>query len=55
MMAKRSRKMKTFINTEFNDKFYGYEIINPNAEKFYVTFGFNRYVLEDLIKDDSNT
>ena len=54
MMAKRSRKMQTFINTEFNDNFYWYEIINPNAEKFYITFGFNRYVLEDLIKDDSN-
>ena len=55
MMAKRSRKMKTFIDTEFNDNFYWYEIINPNAEKFYVSFGFNRYVLEDLIKWDSNT
>jgi 2-oxoglutarate ferredoxin oxidoreductase subunit alpha len=55
MMAKRSRKMKTFIDTEFNDNFYWYEIINPNAEKFYVSFGFNRYVLEDCIKWDSNT
>lgn len=55
MMAKRSRKMRTFIDTEFNDNFYWYEIINLNAEKFYVSFGFNRYVLEDLIKWDSNT
>ena len=55
MMAKRSRKMKTFIDTEFNDNFYWYEIINPNAEKFYVSFGFNRYVLEDCIKWNQNT
>lgn len=54
MMAKRSRKRQTFIDTEFNENFYGYEIINPNAEKFYVTFWFNRYLLENIINDNKN-
>ena len=39
----------------FNDNFYGYEIINPNAEKFYVSFWFNRYVLENIIEWKSDT
>ena len=55
MMAKRTRKMRTFIKEIFNDNFYGYEIINPNAEKFYVSFWFNRYVLENIIEWKSDT
>ena len=51
MMKKRFQKMETFIQKEFNSDFYGYEIINPEAKNFFITFGFNRYVLEDYIKD----
>jgi len=51
MMKKRFQKMETFIQKEFNSDFYWYEIINPDAKNFFVTFGFNSYVLKDYIKD----
>lgn len=50
MMEKRAQKLKTFVEQEFNSDFYGYEIINPNAETFYMTMGINRYALEQHIK-----
>ncbi len=49
MMEKRFKKMDTFISTEFSEEYYGYEIINPDAETFYITMGVNRYVLEQHI------
>lgn len=49
-MEKRAQKLKTFVEQEFNSDFYGYEIINPNAETFYITMGINRYALEQHIK-----
>ena len=51
MMEKRAQKLKTFVEQEFNSDFYGYEIINPDAEIFYITMGINRYSLEQHIKD----
>lgn len=50
MMEKRAEKMQTFIKQEFNENFYGYEIINPEAKKFYITMGINRYALESHIE-----
>ena len=50
MMKKRAQKLKTFVKQEFNSDFYGYEIINPDAETFYITMGINRYALEQHIK-----
>ena len=50
MMEKRVQKLKTFVEQEFNSDFYGYEIINPDAETFYITMGINRYALEQHIK-----
>lgn len=50
MMEKRAQKLKTFVGQEFNSDFYGYEIINPDAETFYITMGINRYALEQHIK-----
>ena len=50
MMDKRARKMDTFIENEFNEDFYWYEIINPEAKTFYVSMWINRYVLEEHIK-----
>ena len=47
---KRFKKLETFVQQEFTKDFYGYEIINPEAKEFFVTFGVNRYVLEDYIK-----
>lgn len=50
MMEKRAQKLKTFVEREFNSDFYGYEIINSDAETFYITMGINRYALEQHIK-----
>lgn len=51
MQDKRDQKLKTFVQQEFSEDFYGYEIINPEAEKFFVTYGWNRFVLEDYIRN----
>jgi len=47
---KRFRKLETFVSQEFSKDFYGYEIVNPDAKKFFVTYGVNRYVLEDFMR-----
>lgn len=47
---KRFKKLETFVQQEFTKDFYGYEIINPEAKEFFVTFGVNRYVLEEYIR-----
>lgn len=52
MQDKRDQKLKTFVQKEFNDDFYGYEIINPDAENFFITYGWNRFVLEDFIRQN---
>ncbi|MEI8008289.1 MAG: hypothetical protein WCI00_02345 [bacterium] len=46
---KRFKKLETFVQQEFTKDFYGYEIINPEAKEFFVTFGVNRYVIEEYI------
>lgn len=50
MNDKRFKKLDTFVQQEFTNDFYGYEIINPEAKIFFVTFGMNRVVLEDYIR-----
>lgn len=52
---KRFRKMETFIKDELNDTFYGYEIINPDAKQFFVTFGFTNYAIQDFMKEKNKT
>ena len=47
---KRFKKLATFVQQEFTNDFYGYEIINPEAKEFFVTFGVNRYVIEEYIR-----
>ena len=47
---KRFKKLETFIQQEFTKDFYGYEIINPEAKEFFVTFGVNRYVIEEYVR-----
>ena len=47
---KRFKKLETFVQQEFTKDFYGYEIINPEAKEFFVTFGVNRYVIEEYIR-----
>jgi len=46
---KRFKKLETFVQQEFTDNFYGYEVINPEAKNFFVTMGVNRYVLQDFM------
>ncbi|HRX64101.1 MAG TPA: hypothetical protein P5060_03300, partial [Candidatus Absconditabacterales bacterium] len=53
MIEKRARKLETFIKKEFNKDFYGYEIINPKAKKFFITFGFNKYNLQSVITSET--
>ncbi len=51
MTDKRMKKVeKTFVEQEFSDEFRGYDIINPEASTFLVTFGFNRYAMENIVK-----
>jgi len=50
MMRKGFKKLTTFVQKEFNENFYGYDIINPEAKIFFVTRGMNRYVLEDFVQ-----
>ena len=54
MTEKRAEKLITFVKNEFNENFYGYEIINPEAENFYITMGINRYALEANIRGKSD-
>lgn len=51
MNDKRFKKLDTFVQQEFTKDFYGYEIINPEAKIFFVTFGMNRIVLEQYIRE----
>jgi 2-oxoglutarate ferredoxin oxidoreductase subunit alpha len=51
---KRFRKKQTFVAQEFVHEDVAYEIINPYAEKFFVTRGINRYNIEMLIKNNSD-
>jgi hypothetical protein len=50
-MQKRFKKRLTFSAQEFINDITAYEIINPQAEKFFITRGINRYNLEVLIKN----
>lgn len=54
MQDKKDQKLKTFVQQEFTNDFYGYEIINPEAKKFFVTYGWNRFVLEDYIRNNKD-
>ncbi len=48
---KRWQKMQTFIEQEFNDDFRGFEVLNKNADKFLVSFGFNKQVIQAFLQD----
>lgn len=51
METKRFRKLETFIKTEFDSDFSGFDIINPGAKKFFITYGINFYALQGFIHD----
>ena len=48
MTEKRHKKMETFIKNEFNDSFFWFDIINPNAEKFIITTWINYLVCKQF-------
>jgi pyruvate/2-oxoacid:ferredoxin oxidoreductase alpha subunit len=50
-MQKRFRKRLTFSAKEFAGNVNAFEVINQQAEKFFVTWGINRYNLERLIEN----
>jgi len=52
-MEKRARKMETFKKEELSD-WIAYEIINPNAKKFFVTRWINRYPIEKVISENND-
>lgn len=52
-MEKRARKIDTFKNEELKE-WIAYEIINPNAKKFFITWWINRYPIEKVISENSD-
>ena len=52
-MEKRARKMDTFKNEELKE-WIAYEIINPNAKKFFITWWINRYPIEKVISEKND-
>ena len=52
-MEKRARKMQTFKKEELKN-WIAYEIINPNAKKFFITWWINRYPIEKVISENSD-
>ena len=52
-MNKRARKMDTFKKEELKE-WIAYEIINPNAKKFFVTRWINRYPIEKVISENND-
>lgn len=55
MMAdKRLQKIKNFQQNEFGDSFKWYEIINPNAKKFFISFGMNEIAIKSTISKNSD-
>jgi len=50
MTEKRHKKLDTFVKNEFNSNFRGFEVINKNAKKFFITMWMNRVVLQEYIK-----
>lgn len=51
MEAKRFRKLETFVQNEFTSEFSGFDIINPDASKFFITYGINFNGLQGYILD----
>ena len=52
-MEKRARKMETFKKEELSD-WIAYEIINPNAKKFFVSWWVNRYPIQKVISENND-
>jgi len=52
-MEKHARKIETFKNKELKE-WIAYEIINPNAKKFFITWWINRYPIEKVISENSD-
>jgi pyruvate/2-oxoacid:ferredoxin oxidoreductase alpha subunit len=55
MEEKRFKKLATFIANEFTSNFSGYDVINPDATNFFITYGVNFYALQGYIHEHTNT
>lgn len=54
MTEKRSKKIDTFIQNEFTQDSFWFEIINPDAKNIFISFGVNIYVLQDYIAQNQD-
>ena len=52
MEDKRATKLETFVKEEYDNEFFGYEIINHEAEEFYVSFLSNRFAIDSALEND---
>ena len=52
-MDKRARKTDTFKKEELKG-WIAYEIINPDAKKFFITWWINRYPIEKVISENND-
>ncbi len=52
MTEKRHKKLKTFTKNEFNENYYGYDIINPKAKRFIITMWINHLVCSKFVKEN---
>ena len=52
-MEKRARKIDTFKKGELKE-WIAYEIINPDAKKFFITWWINRYPIEKVISENND-
>jgi 2-oxoglutarate/2-oxoacid ferredoxin oxidoreductase subunit alpha len=50
MTAKREKKRKTFIQTEFTSDFVWFSVHNPDASKLFITFGANTRAIKPLLE-----
>jgi hypothetical protein len=53
MEIKRFQKIDTFLKTEFQGEFCGFDVIRPNAKKFFLTYGIHKVMLEGYLQSAS--
>lgn len=54
MEGKRFKKLETFVEREFREDFSGFDIINPEATKFFITYGINYFGIQWYIREHAD-
>lgn len=54
MTEKRHKKIETFIKNEFNNSFFWFEVVNPNANNFIVTQWINHIVTKKFVENNKS-